>query len=396
MSEKRLLIVDPDAFQRHLVQMLLAAEHFAITETQSAAEALKYLQESTPDLIVAEANLGDMPATDLCKRIKGIRRLFRVPVILIASPNEIKTIKELAPVVGADLVIEKPLGDKGLREQVNQLLAKTNNKSQLDIYKDFVPEPLTKPAPKKEEIQPKPKAVEKNTSSKPASIGAVPKAAETARPNFQINLLPNSFTEKSKLKPVNPQDLKLEPKSTTFETVAIQKPKTHPPLNSEKTTGTPEKLNQTSSIPDSEESLIRPVAENPGPKRQNKNNIRETPANPADLLPPIKPKAAKANNNQMTELALLRKQVEQLIEENEQLKDAIKEFKSGVPIVSSQSYLNAVEELEALRRLTEQQAKQLESYLGKRPDDPKLADNEKKAKKPETEKTVWNRIVKGI
>lgn len=412
MSEKRLLIVDHDAFQRHLVTMLLAADHYSIQETESAAEALNQLKDLTPDLILAEASLSDMPGTDLCRRIKSIRRLYRVPVVLIASPSEIKTIKELAPVVGADLVLEKPLGDKGLREHIHQLLANTDNKSQIDIYKTFVPEMSSSSETPKAEAEPKPSPVLKPVAEKISTEQKVFKpnpsqakitATEPPKPGPKypsINLIPGFIGKTNKAKVEAKQEpKKLEPRVSTFETVAISKDKSAPSVKQDSASAMASKGVQPKPVAatETENPLIRPVAENPHPKPQAlKEKAKEPRFNPADLLPPIKPKPASSSSSQMTELALLKKQVEQLIEENEQLKDAIREFKSGVPIVSSQSYLNAVEELEALRRLTEQQAKQLETYLGKSPDEQALTFETKKQKNNDPEKTVWNRIVKGI
>jgi hypothetical protein len=215
----------------------------------------------------------------------------------------------------------------------------------------------------------------------------------------------NLFGKASKIKVETKQDVKkLEPRVNNFETVAISNDKsTQPPTKKDSAPTSNSALANQRVQPkpmlatEAENPLIRPVAENPHPKPQTtKEKAKEPRLSPADLLPPIKAKPASNSSSQMTELALLRNQVEQLLEENDQLKDAIREFKSGVQIVSSQSYLNAVEELEALRRLTEQQAKQLEAYLGKNPVEQLLTFEDKKQKTNDQEKTVWNRIVKGI
>ncbi|MCA9835828.1 MAG: response regulator [Trueperaceae bacterium] len=421
MSEKLLLIIDHDDFQRHLISMLLAAEHFQLHDTDSAAAALKYLQDITPDLIIAEANLPDMPATDLCRRIKSIRRLHQVPVILVASPAEFKAVKELAPVVGANLVLEKPLGDKGLREHVNTLLSQVTKRASVDIYKTMVPEssspstssvePVSKPKVESKPQQAGIKPVAKPESSKPLSNKLEPRKAVEAKtpvPNKEPEPAPNGKNQELKTAPRFPginllsgissgkskkpapeiqrEAQKSTSKPASFETVAIAKDK--PAKNGVAKTPQEQSAKSEASITD----MIHPLAENPHPKTKK---VQDSPkVNPADLLPPIRSKPSSSQANQMSELSLLRKQVEQLIEENEQLKEAIREFKSGTPIISSQSYLNAVEELEALRRLTEQQSRQLAAYQGKEPED--IPVEEAKVSPRDNEKTVWNRIVKGI
>ncbi len=118
----------------------------------------------------------------------------------------------------------------------------------------------------------------------------------------------------------------------------------------------------------------------------------------ADYLPPIKTKNHAASPAQeRSELELLRKQVEQLLEENEQLKSAVREFRSGVAVINSQSYLNAVEELEVLRRVVEKQEDELTTYRrqGAIYKQAELASEEKQDKNAPRDKT-WNKIVGGI
>jgi CheY-like chemotaxis protein len=61
------------------------------------------------------------------------------------------------------------------------------------------------------------------------------------------------------------------------------------------------------------------------------------------------------------ELQSLRAQVQQLSDENERLRSAFLELEQGQSLVSSKSYLDAIEELELLRRLSNIQVKQLDS-----------------------------------
>ena len=79
----------------------------------------------------------------------------------------------------------------------------------------------------------------------------------------------------------------------------------------------------------------------------------------SDLNTPILPKAAPESAHARVEIEILKDQVEQLSSENEQLKATLRELDSGHPLHASHSYLNAIEELEMLRRLTGIQTKQL-------------------------------------
>lgn len=399
MSERLLLIVDHDAFQRQLVEMLLVSENYTLQKVDTAADALRFLQEKTPNLIIAEANLPDMPAADLCRRIKSIRRLHKVPVIVLTSPANHKTIKALAPAVGIDLVLEKPLGDKALGEKIEGLIAGSGMQSASDVFRSLVTQ--------------RPPSESSGTSGEkaPYPVRNLLTKSVLYENDYRlpsINLLPGrarlSKVEKARDTHATNEEQKVPQKSVSFETVSMSKavskvpdkaePKQSPDLQNlakpfeVKPWKDPQATNDSKAKKTAaEKPEQRPTKTVPEPRPQTK----ALSSDPASLLPPIRPNPTQSRTNQSSEIALLKKQVEQLLEENEQLKEAIREFTSGVAIVSSQSYLNAVEELEALRRLTEYQAKQLEVYQAKQ-----QIPEEKTQSKTEEGKTVWNRVVGGI
>jgi CheY-like chemotaxis protein len=128
MSTSTVLVADADPLQRQLLDMLLSVESFDVTMVASGEEALAHLRSHTPDAVLLSMDLPDVGGSVICRKVKSVKRLMQVPVVLVApEPSAGETlgdsIKREARDVGADLLLQKPLGDKNLRERVQRLIA---------------------------------------------------------------------------------------------------------------------------------------------------------------------------------------------------------------------------------------------------------------------------------
>lgn len=123
MSQYTVLVAEPDASQRQIIEMLLLVHGCEVTSTVNAREALAQMRDTTPDLIIASTTLPQLSGFDLSRKARGVRRLRHVPVILTAPEgtnlDEARTEAELA---GADLLLIKPLGDKNLGDRAVALI----------------------------------------------------------------------------------------------------------------------------------------------------------------------------------------------------------------------------------------------------------------------------------
>ena len=127
MSDRHILIADPDPVQRQLIDLLLADERTEIVAVDSARAVLEYVRSNTPALIVMSHELPDLAGIAVTKRIKSVQRLSRVPIVVTtAEPVDFGIDPELrraAAEAGVDLLLPKPLGDKALTERSRRLLA---------------------------------------------------------------------------------------------------------------------------------------------------------------------------------------------------------------------------------------------------------------------------------
>jgi CheY-like chemotaxis protein len=127
MSDRHILIADPDPVQRQLIDMLLADDRTEIVAVESARAVLEYLRSNTPALILMSHELADLPGISVSKRVKSVQRLSRVPIIVTtAEPSGFgidPALRRAADEAGVDLLLPKPLGDKALKERSRRLLA---------------------------------------------------------------------------------------------------------------------------------------------------------------------------------------------------------------------------------------------------------------------------------
>lgn len=127
MSERAILVVDPDPLQRQLIDVLLADPNAVVVEAGTAREALEYLKEQTPDLAIVAYELPDLDGAELTDRLKRVSRLAHVPVLMTTALRDglgvAPSLRAKARAAGVDLLIPKPLGDKNVRERARRLMA---------------------------------------------------------------------------------------------------------------------------------------------------------------------------------------------------------------------------------------------------------------------------------
>ncbi len=107
------LVVEDDAFQAEIFAKAVEAAGFAPVETRlDGQEALAYLQQHTPMLVVLDLNLPGALGDDILAYIRGEPRLAETRVILATGNPHMAD-----PLQGeSDLVLLKPVSFSQLRD----------------------------------------------------------------------------------------------------------------------------------------------------------------------------------------------------------------------------------------------------------------------------------------
>jgi len=121
MARQHLLLVDGDARNLRVLEVSLRRAGFSITSAESAAQALRYLAHSEPDLIISDTKLGDGDGFELCRAVKGDARWRAIPFIFLTSATELED-KVRGLELGVEDYLTKPIYVKEVTTRVRMLL----------------------------------------------------------------------------------------------------------------------------------------------------------------------------------------------------------------------------------------------------------------------------------
>ena len=102
----RILVVDDEPQIQRFLKLGLTAGGFAVSTATTAAEAIKAIATSAPDLVLLDLGLPDLDGKDV---IRQARAFSTVPIIIVsARDREAEKIEALD--LGADDYVNKPFG----------------------------------------------------------------------------------------------------------------------------------------------------------------------------------------------------------------------------------------------------------------------------------------------
>ncbi len=144
MSEHVVLVAEPEASQRQIIEMLLLVHGFKVVFALNGREALGFLQDNTPQLVIAYTGLPQLSGYDLARKVRGVKRLRRTPVILVAPDGiDMDAARADARNASADLLLQRPLGDKNLGERALALIIRAQSAEEPPTRRS----PARQPAP---------------------------------------------------------------------------------------------------------------------------------------------------------------------------------------------------------------------------------------------------------
>ncbi|MGJ7509020.1 response regulator [Variovorax sp. GT1P44] len=118
--EASLLLVDDDPAIIQVLSRILS-DYSTVRFATSGADALQLSRESPPDLILLDAQMGDMSGLQVCEALKADASLADVPVIFVSSHQESEL--EVAVLqLGAVDFIRKPFNASQVTARVNTQL----------------------------------------------------------------------------------------------------------------------------------------------------------------------------------------------------------------------------------------------------------------------------------
>lgn len=123
----KLLLVDDDPINLHVLESILAADHYDMMQASSGEEALHMLQQQEWDLVISDVMMPEMSGYELTRRIRQQYSLTELPVLLLTARSQPQDLQH-AFACGANDYVRKPMDANEIRSRVSAL---TNVKKSL-------------------------------------------------------------------------------------------------------------------------------------------------------------------------------------------------------------------------------------------------------------------------
>ncbi len=120
LKAKRILVVDDLPDNCFLIQTLLQEEGYHIDVVNNGRDALDYIEQSPPDLLLLDVMMPGMDGFEVTRRIRQNPNLPFLPILLITAYDQPSVARGLD--IGADEFIRKPVEFDELVARVRSLL----------------------------------------------------------------------------------------------------------------------------------------------------------------------------------------------------------------------------------------------------------------------------------
>ncbi|HEY9625569.1 MAG TPA: response regulator [Crinalium sp.] len=121
MKSKTVLIVEDSRADQRLIEGILRQVGLMVTCVDSAEQALNWIAQKTPDLMVVDVVMPGISGFDLCRQIRSNPATERIPVVFCTSKDE-KFDRFWGLRQGAAAYITKPFAPNELIDAVRTCL----------------------------------------------------------------------------------------------------------------------------------------------------------------------------------------------------------------------------------------------------------------------------------
>ena len=121
MSQKTILYVEDNEFNRKIVRQLLSHTKYRLREAVDGEEGVKAAQDDPPDLILMDVQLPKISGLDATRRLRADPRTAAVPIIVITS-YALSSDAEKAKAAGATAYLAKPYSPRDLLAKIREIV----------------------------------------------------------------------------------------------------------------------------------------------------------------------------------------------------------------------------------------------------------------------------------
>jgi two-component system alkaline phosphatase synthesis response regulator PhoP len=131
LPQSTVMIVDDNPQNVELLQAFLESLPVRIVTAVDGVDALRKVEEHSPDLILLDVMMPQMSGFQVCRRIKAEPKTRDIQVLMVTALNELGDIEQ-ANECGTDDFVSKPVNKIELLTRVKSLLRVRHLKSELE------------------------------------------------------------------------------------------------------------------------------------------------------------------------------------------------------------------------------------------------------------------------
>jgi two-component system, cell cycle response regulator DivK len=121
MSQKRILLVEDNEFNRKIVRDLLSRQPYDLLEAHDGEAGVEAARRELPDLIIMDVQLPKLSGLDATRRIRAEPAIAKIPIIVVTS-FALSGDDKKAMDAGASAYLAKPYSPRQLLEAIRKML----------------------------------------------------------------------------------------------------------------------------------------------------------------------------------------------------------------------------------------------------------------------------------
>ena len=119
---KKILIAEDDENSRKLLEAVLVAGGYTVFTFENGLKALAFLQQEPVDLIISDILMPEMDGYGLCRAVKQIHELDKIPFVFYTATYTSSQDERFAKSLGASLFLIKPMLMPDLLTKIGALI----------------------------------------------------------------------------------------------------------------------------------------------------------------------------------------------------------------------------------------------------------------------------------
>ena len=119
MSQKKILLVEDNEFNRKIVHDLLARQPYDLMEAYDGEAGVEAARREKPDLIIMDVQLPKLSGLDATRQIRAEPETARIPIIVVTS-FALSGDDRKAMDAGASAYLAKPYSPRQLLEAIRK------------------------------------------------------------------------------------------------------------------------------------------------------------------------------------------------------------------------------------------------------------------------------------